>query len=171
MLAAIWAQDENGLIGKEDQLPWRLPNDLKFFKQMTEANTLVMGRKTFEGMGGRPLPNRQTIVLTHDRDYSAEGVIIMHSVEEVLAYEKETDGIVFIAGGSAIYKEFIPFCTVIYRTVIHHSFEGDTYFPAIDWEKWSMINVSQGETDEKNRYTHQFETYQRKETQSEELIE
>ena len=66
MLAAIWAQDENGLIGKEDRLPWRLPNDSKFFKQMTEANTLVMGRKTFEGMGSRPLPNRQTIVLTRD---------------------------------------------------------------------------------------------------------
>ena len=92
MLAAIWAQDENGLIGKEDRLPWRLPNDLKFFKQMTEANTLVMGRKTFEGMGSRPLPNRQTIVLTRDSSYKAEGVHVMHSVEDVLALEKETDG-------------------------------------------------------------------------------
>ncbi|HGF7665430.1 TPA: dihydrofolate reductase, partial [Enterococcus faecium] len=114
MLAAIWAQDENGLIGKEDRLPWRLPNDLKFFKQMTEANTLVMGRKTFEGMGSRPLPNRQTIVLTRDPSYTAEGVHVMHSVEEVLALEKETDGIFFIAGGSAVYQEFLPFCTILY---------------------------------------------------------
>ena len=167
MLAAFWAQDENGLIGKENKLPWRLPNDLKFFKQMTESNTLVMGRKTFEGMGNRPLPNRHTIVLTHNRDYTAEGVMVMHSIDEVLAYEKETDGIIFIAGGSTIYKEFLPFCTVLYRTVIHHTFEGDSYFPTLDWEDWSMINVSQGETDEKNRYNHQFETYQRKETQSE----
>ena len=83
MLAAIWAQDENGLIGKENKLPWRLPNDLKFFKQMTESNTLVMGRKTFEGMGSRPLPNRHTIVLTHNRDYTAEGVMVMHSIDEV----------------------------------------------------------------------------------------
>ena len=120
MLAAIWAQDENGLIGKEDRLPWRLPNDLKFFKQMTEANTLVMGRKTFEGMGSRPLPNRQTIVLTRDSSYKAEGVHVMHSVEDVLALEKETDGIFFIAGGSAVYQEFLPFCTILYRTVIHH---------------------------------------------------
>lgn len=163
MLAAIWAQDENGLIGKEDRLPWRLPNDLKFFKQMTEANTLVMGRKTFEGMGSRPLPNRQTIVLTRDSSYTAEGVHVMHSVEEVLALEKETDGIFFIAGGSAVYQEFLPFCTILYRTVIYHVFDGDAYFPPVDWSDWSLINTSQGEIDEKNRYPHQFETYQRNE--------
>lgn len=74
MLAAIWAQDEEGTIGKENRLPWHLPNDLKFFKQMTEDNTIVMGRKTFEGMGSRPLPNRQTIVLTRDREYQAKGL-------------------------------------------------------------------------------------------------
>ena len=163
MLAAIWAQDENGLIGKEDRLPWRLPNDLKFFKQMTEANTLVMGRKTFEGMGSRPLPNRQTIVLTRDSSYKAEGVHVMHSVEDVLALEKETDGIFFIAGGSAVYQEFLPLCTILYRTVIHHVFDGDAYFPPVDWSDWSLINTSQGEMDEKNRYPHQFETYQRNE--------
>ncbi|EPH94648.1 MULTISPECIES: dihydrofolate reductase [unclassified Enterococcus] len=162
MLAAIWAQDEKGLIGKDDQLPWYLPNDLKFFKQMTELNTLVMGRKTFEGMGGRPLPNRQTIVLTRDLTYQADGVIVMHAMEEVLAYEKEHDGIVFIAGGAAVYQEFLPYCAILYRTVIHHGFEGDTYFPPVDWEEWSLINLSTGEVDEKNRYPYQFETYQRK---------
>ncbi len=109
MLAAIWAQDENGLIGKEDRLPWRLPNDLKFFKQMTEANTLVMGRKTFEGMGSRPLPNRQTIVLTRDPSYTAEGVHVMHSVEEVLALEKETDGIFSSLEVQLFIKNFYHF--------------------------------------------------------------
>ncbi|MFS0952377.1 dihydrofolate reductase [Enterococcus thailandicus] len=163
MLAAIWAQDENGLIGKNDQLPWRLPNDLKFFKQTTESNILVMGRKTFEGMGSRPLPNRQTIVLTHDKNYQAEGVTIMHELEEVLAFEKEADGIVFIAGGAAIYQEFLPYCSILYRTVIQHVFEGDTYFPAVNWEDWSLINVSTGEVNDVNPYAHQFETYQRNE--------
>lgn len=115
MLAAIWAQDENGLIGKEDRLPWRLPNDLKFFKQMTEANTLVMGRKTFEGMGSRPLPNRQTIVLTRDSSYKAEGVHVMHSVEDVLALEKETDGIFSSLEGQLFIKNFCHF--VRYYTV------------------------------------------------------
>lgn len=170
MFAAIWAQDENGLIGKEDKLPWHLPNDLKFFKQMTEANVLIMGRKTFMGMGGKPLPNRQTIVLTRDREFTAEGVLVMHDVNEVLAYEKETDGILFVAGGSAIYEEFLPYCTILYRTVIHHSFEGDTYFPAVDWEAWSLINISSGEIDEKNSYAHQFETYKRKEEHATEEI-
>lgn len=78
MLAAIWAQDEQGVIGKEGKLPWHLPNDLKFFKEKTIHNTLVLGRATFEGMGCRPLPNRTTIVLTSNPDYRAEGVLVMH---------------------------------------------------------------------------------------------
>lgn len=167
MLAAIWAQDENGLIGKEHQLPWRLPNDLKFFKQMTESNTIVMGRKTFQGMGSRSLPNRQTIVMTRDQNYQVDGVLIMHNVDEVLNYEKEAEGIVFIAGGANTYRTFLPYCSILYRTVIHHAFLGDTYFPSIDWSEWSMINISQGEVNDKNQYTHQFETYQRKESLSE----
>ena len=162
MLAAIWAQDENGLIGKNDHLPWRLPNDLKFFKQMTENNTLVMGRKTFEGMGKRPLPNRTTIVLTRDKAYQAEGVLVMHSVAEVTAYAETFDGITFIAGGSQVYEDFLPITDVLYRTVIHEAFEGDSYFPSVDWDQWSMINISQGEQDEENPYLYQFETYQRK---------
>lgn len=162
MLAAIWAQDEQGTIGKENRLPWHLPNDLKFFKQMTENNTIVMGRKTFEGMGGRPLPNRQTIVMTKDAGYQAEGVNVAHTVAEVLDYAKTFSGITFIAGGSAIYKDFLPYCDVLYRTVIHHTFAGDTKFPAVSWEDWTLINLSEGVQDEDNAYTYQFETYQRK---------
>lgn len=164
MLAAIWAQDEQGTIGKENRLPWHLPNDLKFFKQMTEDNTIVMGRKTFEGMGSRPLPNRQTIVLTRDKGYQAEGVTVFHTVEEVLEYARSFAGITFISGGSAVYEDFLPYCDVLYRTVIHHSFEGDTTFPAVAWDEWTLINLSEGEPDENNRYAYQFETYQRKVT-------
>lgn len=164
MLAAIWAQDEQGTIGKKNRLPWHLPNDLKFFKQMTEDNTIVMGRKTFEGMGSRPLPNRQTIVLTRDKGYQAEGVTVFHTVEEVLEYARSFAGITFISGGSAVYEDFLPYCDVLYRTVIHHSFEGDTKFPAVAWDDWTLINLSEGEQDENNRYAYQFETYQRKVT-------
>lgn len=162
MLAAIWAQDEQGTIGKENRLPWHLPNDLKFFKQMTEDNTIVMGRKTFEGMGSRPLPNRQTIVLTRDKTYNPCEVIVLHTVVEVLDYAKNFSGITFIAGGSAVYKDFLPYCDVLYRTVIHHSFAGDTSFPPVDWEDWTLINLSEGVKDQENTYAHQFETYQRK---------
>ncbi|ALS00637.1 dihydrofolate reductase [Enterococcus silesiacus] len=162
MLAAIWAQDEQGTIGKENRLPWHLPNDLKFFKQMTEDNTIVMGRKTFEGMGSRPLPNRQTIVMTKDKGYQAEGVNVAHTVAEVLDYAKTFSGITFIAGGSAIYKDFLPYCDVLYRTVLHHTFDGDTKFPDVSWENWTLINLSEGVQDEENTYAYQFETYQRK---------
>ncbi|OTN90440.1 dihydrofolate reductase [Enterococcus sp. 7E2_DIV0204] len=164
MLAAIWAQDEQGTIGKKNRLPWHLPNDLKFFKQMTEDNTIVMGRKTFEGMGSRPLPNRQTIVLTRDKGYQAEGVTVFHTVGEVLEYARSFAGITFISGGSAVYEDFLPYCDVLYRTVIDHSFEGDTKFPAVAWDDWTLINLSEGEQDENNRYAYQFETYQRKVT-------
>lgn len=162
MLAAIWAQDEQGTIGKANQLPWHLPNDLKFFKQMTENNTIVMGRKTFEGMGSRPLPNRKTIVMTRDQNFTADGVIIVHTVDEVLEYAQSFSGLTFISGGAAIYQEFLPYCNVLYRTVINHTFDGDSAFPPVTWDDWTLINLSEGEKDEKNPYSYQFETYQRK---------
>lgn len=164
MLAAIWAQDEKGTIGKNNQLPWHLPNDLKFFKQMTENNTIVMGRKTFEGMGSRPLPNRQTIVMTSDVSYQPEGVKVMHSADEVLAFANTFNGITFISGGTQIYQEFMPYYQVLYRTLIQQTFEGDTTFPPVDWDKWDCINISEGEQDTNNNYPHQFETYHRRVT-------
>ncbi|MBX8937321.1 dihydrofolate reductase [Enterococcus gilvus] len=164
MLIAIWAQDKNGLIGKNNRLPWYLPNDLRFFKETTINHTLVMGRKTFEGMGGRPLPNRQTIVLTRDKDYQAENVMVMHSLDEVLSYDQANKGKTFIAGGSAIYTEFMPYCKKIYRTFIEDCFEGDAYFPEVSWNKWQLTERKQGPKDEKNPYRYYFETYERAES-------
>lgn len=161
MLSAIWAQDKNGLIGKENHLPWYLPNDLKFFKQTTLHQTLVMGRKTFEGMGGRPLPDRQTIVLTRDMTYTApDQVIVLHSKAAVLEYVKTCDHEVFIAGGSAVYEEFIPECDRLYRTLIDAEFSGDAYFPAIDWQRWQLVQKTAGQQDEKNPYPYYFEIYE-----------
>lgn len=163
MLAAIWAQDNQGLIGKQDKLPWHLPNDLKFFKQMTENNTIVMGRKTFEGMGKKALPRRETIILTSDQSYEAQGVTVFHNVQEVVEYAEQAEGITFVAGGSSVYEELLPYCTVLYRTVIEEEFDGDAYFPKVDWEEWHLVSVSDGVVDEKNPYPHCFETYQRAE--------
>lgn len=162
MLAAIWAEDANGLIGKNERLPWHLPNDLKFFKQTTENNTIVMGRKTFEGMGKRPLPKRQTIILTTDPAYQAEGVLVMHSLQEVLEYDHEKDGITFIVGGSTVYREFLPYCQILYRTVIDDVFAGDAYFPAVEWSDWTLVGEAEGLVDEKNLYPHRFETYHKR---------
>lgn len=163
MLAAIWAQDETGLIGNNGTLPWYLPNDLAFFKNTTENNTIVMGRTTFEGMDRRVLPNRHTIVLTSDLNYEVPaGVSLMHSVAEVVEYSEKFEGITFITGGANVFLNLLPYCTVIYRTVIHHTFSGDTWMPNLDTEKWTMINISEGLVDDKNKYKHSFETYQKK---------
>ena len=149
------------VIGKEGKLPWHLPNDLKFFKKKTIHNTLVLGRATFEGMGCRPLPNRTTIVLTSNPDYRAEGVLVMHSVEEILAYADNYEGVTVIGGGSVVFKELIPACDVLYRTMIHETFEGDTFFPEIDWSVWEKVATVPGVVDEKNLYAHDYETYHR----------
>ncbi len=162
MLAAIWAQDQNGLIGKNEALPWYLPDDLKFFKEMTIGNTLIMGRRTFEGMGGRPLPGRTTIILTRNPDYQAPaGVHVMHDVNAVLEYAQKKEHAVFIAGGAAVYTALLPFCDYIFRTVIEDSFEGDTYFPAIEWKNWRLVKKVTGKIDDKNKFPHTFEEYER----------
>ena len=163
MLAALWAEDLQGVIGKDQTLPWHLPNDLKYFKEMTIGKTIVMGRTTFEGMGSRPLPNRQTIVLTRNPDYQAEGVTVMHSVDDVLAYAKTKEEPTMIIGGAVVFQDFIPYYDLLYRTVIEENFSGDTYFPSLEWQDWELVSSIPGGVDEKNHYAHRFETYRRKE--------
>lgn len=162
MLIALWAQDKQGLIGDNGTLPWHLPNDLKFFKDQTINNTIIMGRKTFEGMGRRPLPQRTTIVLTSDRNYQAEGVLVMHSREEILSYTKEQNHPVFLTGGAGVFETMIEDCDQLYRTVIDETFTGDVFFPEIDWEKWVLTKIIPGVVDERNKYRHQFEFYHKK---------
>ena len=162
MLAALWAEDLQGVIGKDQTLPWHLPNDLKYFKEMTIGKTIVMGRTTFEGMGSRPLPNRQTIVLTRNPDYQAEGVTVMHSVDlgggRVNKKKKPT----MIIGGAVVFQDFLPYYDLLYRTVIEEKFSGDTYFPSLEWQDWELVSSIPGVTDEQNVYSHRFETYRRK---------
>lgn len=160
--AAIWAQDQNGLIGREGVLPWHLPADLAFFKCMTVGHTLVMGRKTFEGMNKRLLPDRETIILTGQKDYEVpEGARVLHSVDEVLEATKDSKKTVMIAGGGKVFEGFMPYTDVFYRTVIEESFEGDAYFPEVDWSCWEKVAVQEGKMDEKNSYPFRFETYYR----------
>ena len=162
MLIALWAQDQKGLIGADGTLPWHLPNDLKFFKEQTINNTIIMGRKTFEGMGKRLLPQRTTIVLTSDPHYQANGALVVHDREEILAYVKQQEHPVFLTGGAGVFEAMIDDCDQLYRTVIDAEFNGDVYFPEIDWAQWKLDHVIDGIVDEKNRYPHQFEFYHRK---------
>ena len=123
-IIAVWAEDTNGLIGKDNGLPWKKPEDLKHFKETTINKTIVMGSKTFDGLGKRALPNRTTIVLSRDLDYKANGVIVYNSIDEVL---ENTDKDLYIVGGKEIYKSFSPYYTNLIKTEIKGVHEGDTY--------------------------------------------
>ena len=129
MLAFVWAEDENRLIGDGDALPWRLPADVKFFKEVTMRGDIVSGRKTYETIPKRPLPGRRNIVLTSDKNYEAPGAIIVHSKEEVLDIAKNEMKDLYIIGGSSLFNLFEQQVDYLYRTVIHDMFDGDVYFP------------------------------------------
>lgn len=161
MIGAVWAQDLNGLIGKDGKLPWYLPSDLAFFKRTTLNNAVVMGRTTFEGMGKRVLPNRLSIVLTTDPNYTAEGVTVMNSMEEVLAFADTYEGDTYIIGGTKVFDQCLDQCDKLYRTVINHEFEGDTYFTDQKLTNWKLVSSETVEPDEKNDYQHTFEIYEK----------
>lgn len=135
-ITAIWAQDETGLIGKKDRLPWSLPADLQHFKETTTGHILVMGRVTFDGMGRRTLPNRISVVVSRDTSYQVDkpNLVVLHSVEEVLDWYQGQDKTLFIIGGGQMFTAFEPYIEEIIRTDIHARYEGDTYFPEdFDW--------------------------------------
>jgi dihydrofolate reductase len=144
MLSLIVAVAENGVIGRDNALPWHLPEDLRYFKQVTSGKTVVMGRKTFQSIG-RPLPNRTNIVITRDPGFSAEGVIVAHSLDEALA--KGGDGEILVIGGSSLFAEVLPRADRFYLTEINRAYEGDVQFPAWDRAAWQEIARQKAESD------------------------
>lgn len=151
----IVAHSKNRIIGREGDMPWRLRDDLRFFKETTTGHTVVMGRKTFQSIG-RPLPNRTNIVITRDPNFAAPGVIVAASPEEALALAQQAgagnpDNAVFVIGGGQIYKALLPVTDVVYVTVVDAELEGDTTFPELsdDWQ-WSELRSHQA--DEHNDY-------------------
>ncbi|MDW8649225.1 dihydrofolate reductase [Streptococcus suis] len=132
-IVAIWAQDENGLIGKGDRLPWALPADWAHFKETTTGHTIVMGRVTFDGMGKRALPNRHSLVLTSDETYQVENdrVTVLHNVEAVLDWYHQQEGTLFVIGGGQIFTAFAPYIEELIVTHIHAQFDGDIFFPEV----------------------------------------
>lgn len=142
MFSLIAAIAENNCIGKNNKIPWNIPEDFQYFKKMTLGKTCVMGQTTFEsilGYLGKPLPGRQTVVLTSKTDYTApEGVRILHSLDEVFQKLKDED--VFICGGASIYRQTIDRVDILYITQIHQSPDGDTFFPEINKQIWQETN-------------------------------
>ena len=138
-ISLIAAMSENGVIGNNNALPWHLPEELKYFRSKTLGKPIIMGRKTFESMGNKPLPNRQNIILTHDKNFSREDVFVVHSVDEALKVVGTCEEVMII-GGASVYQAFLPFTTRLYLTVVHQEYIGDTFFPIINWEEWDSIS-------------------------------
>jgi dihydrofolate reductase len=150
----ITAMTEEGVIGREQQLPWRIPEELQYFKAMTLNKPVVMGLRTFESMGSRPLPHRPNILLTHDQTFVSTTCIVLHSVEDVLEALKDYDEIMII-GGASVYKQFLPLASRLYITIIHEAYKGDTYFPTVNWADWTL-------TEEHPRLLFTTKVYERK---------
>ncbi|MEA5258240.1 dihydrofolate reductase [Arcicella aquatica] len=155
-LSIIVAVAENGVIGHNNQLIWRLPEDLKMFKRLTTGHPVIMGRKTFESIG-KPLPNRTSIIITQNPEFQVEGCITVHSLEDAIEAASEIeDNEAFIIGGAEIYRLSLPFTDKIYLTEVHHVFEGDTFFPELDKNVWEEVSRIDHETDEKHLYRYSF---------------
>lgn len=162
MLSIIVAVANENVIGKDNQLIWHLPEDLKRFKNLTTGHTIIMGRKTFESLG-RVLPNRKHIVLCNDTTMSIEdeNVEILDNISKLEKYinsEEEN----FVIGGATIYKLLMPYCNKMYITKINESFEGDVYFPEINNEEWDIVKTEKGIKDEKNPFDYEYINYVRK---------
>jgi len=163
MIAAI---DKNRLIGNGPHIPWKLPADLKHFREMTIGKPVVMGRKTFETLP-RPLAKRKNIILTRNKNYKApKGCLVAHSVEDIITtinemYDDDSTELM-ICGGAPIYAAFLPHATRLYLTQIHATFEGDVYFPEFDWNAWQESERTDCEPDEKNPYQYSFLVLEKK---------
>ncbi len=165
-VVAVWAQDKHGLIGKNQVLPWSLPADLKHFKETTSGHAMVMGRITFDGMGQRALPNRVSLILTHDKNYRVdkENVLVMHSAQEVLDWYAHQDKNLYVIGGGQIFSLFEPYLDEVVLTQIHDEFDGDTYFPkTFDWSCFEEVASTFYPKDEKNTSDFTVKIFEKKE--------
>lgn len=158
-LSAIVAMADNGVIGRGGDLPWRLPRDLRWFKDKTLGHSLIMGRRTFESLKG-VLPGRRAIVLTRDESFEAPGVTVVHTLDEAIREAAQGDDEPFIAGGAEIYRSAMPRIERFYVTRVHASPEGDTRVE-LDLTGWRKVFSERFEADERNAHAMTFEIYER----------
>ena len=158
-LSCIVAVSENGVIGRDNGLPWKLSADLRRFKQLTTGHAIIMGRKTFDSIG-RPLPNRTSIVMTRDHDYAPPGVMVVHSLDEAVAACHDQEE-AFVIGGEAVFREALPRTERLYLTRVHASVEGDAYFPEPDLTDWKLVQQERHLEDDKNNYAFTFQVHER----------
>ena len=160
MIIMIAAVAENNALGKDNDLVWHLPNDFKRFKTLTSGHHIIMGRKTFESFP-KPLPNRTHVIITRQKNYKAEGCIIVASIEKALEICPKNED-TYIIGGGEIYTLSLPFADKIEITKVHHSFEADAYFPVLNEKEWKLAQSDHNSKDEKHIYDYTYLTYVRK---------
>ena len=162
-ISLVVAASENNVIGKNNQLLWHLPKDMKFFKNVTWAMPVVMGRKTFESMGSKPLSGRKNIVITRKAGWKAENVAVVNSVDAAVALADELNyKEIFIIGGGEIYMIAYGRANKIYMTRVRAELEGDTYFPVIEKNDWTLTSKVDNPADEKHAYAFSFQLWERK---------
>ncbi|MDG1944287.1 MAG: dihydrofolate reductase [Halioglobus sp.] len=164
-LALIFAVARNGVIGKDNDLPWRLPEDMRHFKAVTMGKPIVMGRKTYDSIG-RPLPGRSNIVVTRNASFQAEGVSVVSSLNDAVELAERIskgDGVdeVVIMGGAEIYAAALPLSDRLYATEVHADVEGDTLLPAVDWTQWREISRKRHNARSPNPYDYSFVRFDR----------
>ena len=165
IVSLIAAVAENNVIGKNNDLPWHLPADMKYFRDITMGHCVIMGRKNYDSipLKYRPLEGRTNIVVTRQKNFMAEKCIVVNSVEVALDEAKrknETE--VFVIGGADIYRQTIDAADKLYLTHINHTFDGDAFFPKIDLAKWKLVSQKDIKADEKNKFPFSFCIYEKK---------
>jgi dihydrofolate reductase len=160
-ISMIAAMTEDRVIGIKNSLPWKLPNDMKWFRQKTMGKPIIMGRKTFESFGAKALPGRTNIIVTHDDSYQAKDSIVVHSIDEALKAAGDVDEVMII-GGASFYEQMLPRADRLYLTFVLADLYGDAWFPEINRSDWNKIETINNKKDKENRYAHSFIILDRK---------
>lgn len=163
IISAIVAVSKDGVIGRDNQIPWYLPEDLKYFKKVTLGHPVIMGRKSFVSIG-RPLPKRTNIIVTRDPFYIVSGCIVVNTLEEALEWAlKEGEDEIFIIGGGEIFEQSISYWDKLYLTEVDLFVpDGDVFFPEINPDEWALLSEEHHDADEKNEYAYTFKVFERK---------
>ncbi len=162
LISQIAAMARNRVIGRDNRLPWHMPDDLAWFFRITRGHHIIMGRRNFEA-NGKALPNRTNIVVTRNKNYQAPGCVVVHALDEAIGYARDHgEEEAFIVGGGEIYAATLPLADRIYLTIIDTEVEGDTYFPELDPQEWEEVSRDPRKADERNPYDYTFYIFERK---------
>lgn len=159
MITLIVAVSDNGVIGRENALPWHLPDDLKRFKRLTMGKPMIMGRKTFESIG-KPLPGRLNVVVTRDTNYHREGIRVVHGVDEAISAADAPEAMVI--GGSELFRLFLPRAGRVHLTRVHGHVDGDVTWPPLDVQEWKIVEQELHEADERHAHAMTFEVWEKR---------